>query len=148
MESVQPYTTLTTTLDGNTWYVGKTLEVLNNWARIDRHRKLHFAGTAISSGRVSLILPERMTQEFFSFNGGTLLEDESEVARFKIANYTRGTDVYVDCQLAFEVIVNESPKSSLKEASNAMMTAVLVVREMFERHFGLEGQQYDLSAEK
>jgi hypothetical protein len=34
MESVQPYTTLTTTLDGNTWYVGKTLEVLNNWARM------------------------------------------------------------------------------------------------------------------
>lgn len=93
-------------------------------------------------------MPERMTQEFFSFNGGTLLEDECEVARFKIANYTRGTDVYVDCQLAFEVIVNESPKSSLKEASNAMMTAVQVVREMFERHFGLEGQQYDLSAEK
>ena len=137
MESVQPYMTKTARLDEDTWHVGETLWILNDWARIDRHRRLHVCKNALRSGRVTLNLPPGMTQESLTINWRKLLEDECEVARFKIGNYVRGADINVDCQLAFEVIVDETPRCGFGEASTAMMTCVQAVREMFERHFGI-----------
>ena len=137
MESVQPYTTKTARLDQHTWRIGETLWILNNWARIDRHRRLHVCKNALSSAKIALNLPPGMTEEFLTVNWGNLLEDESEVASFKIANYVPGTKIDMDCKLAFQVIIDETPRFGFGEASSAMMTCVQVVREMFEQHFGI-----------
>jgi hypothetical protein len=147
IEMVQPYKTFTVTFEGKECSLGQTLAVLNDWARIDRHRKLHLAGTALTGGNLRLILPPGMTLEYCTFTEGTVLEDRNEIAQFKIANFARNSNAVVSANFIFEILVNESPRCLLNEISTAMMLSVQGVREIFERHFGLEGQQYDPSTE-
>jgi hypothetical protein len=146
IEMVQPYNTFTVTFEGKECPLGQTLAVLNEWARIDRHRKLHLVGTALTSGNLRLILPPGMTLEYCTYTEGTVLEDKNEIAQFKIANFARNSNAVVSANFTFQILVNEVPRCLLTEIATAMMLSVQGIREIFERHFGLEGQQYDLSA--
>jgi hypothetical protein len=142
IEAVQPYKAATGHHEGKDWDIGQTLEILNNWARIDRHRKLHLAGTACTSGNLQIILPSGMTLEYCNFVERTILEDKSEIAQFKIANFIPAGRAFMNPQFTFQVVVNETPRCLLSDISTAMMLSVQVIRESFERHFGLEGQSY------
>ena len=94
IERVQGYCRLTCTFDGNQFDIGPTLVALNDWARIDRHRRLHLVGTALSGGNLMIGSPIGMGVEYCNFIGGDVLENQSEIARFKIRNFTPGTTVH------------------------------------------------------
>jgi hypothetical protein len=47
LEAVQPYAGAVGRAIGQVWDLGQVLYVLNEWARIDRHRRLHLAGSLV-----------------------------------------------------------------------------------------------------
>jgi len=140
IETVQPYTGATGRAEGKEWNLGQTLSILNDWARIDRHRRLHLAGTAISKGNLQFRTPQGTGIEFCDFQSGKfLLEHDREVARFKVRNFVSGMEIYVDAQFAFEIVVDEVPRmTKLQDVALAMGFSVSGVRENFERHYGVK----------
>jgi hypothetical protein len=140
IESVQPYTGMTGTDEdqGVQWHIGQTLGILNDWARIDRHRKLHMVGTAISGGHLSLGVPEGMFIEYCNFfTDRDILENKSKIAEFKIGNYVPHTKIHMQPRFTFAITVNETPRVALQDIAMAMGMSVSIVRELFERHFGI-----------
>jgi hypothetical protein len=140
MEAVQPYKGATCQYDGMGWDLGQTLMVLNDWARIDRHRKLHLVGTAITGGFLRTAIPvgSPMSVEYCNFVMGDVLENESKVADFKIANMVPNSQIHMQPNFTFEITVDETPRLRLQEISYAMHLSVQAVRESFERHFGIQ----------
>jgi hypothetical protein len=129
---------MTCRFDDKEFDLGKTLVILNDWARIDRHRKLHLVGTALTRGTLSIGSPNTMGTEYCQFIGGDILENESQIARFKIRNFAPGTAIHLNAQLAFEISVDEAPKRlSLQEIALTMGMGVSAIREVFEKHFGI-----------
>lgn len=141
LEGFQPYSRATGRMDGKEWDIGLSLWVLNEWARIDRHRKLHFIGSAVSTGNLEISLPvdSGMSVESCHFNDGAyLVEHDVEIARFKIRNYVSGVKVHLHPKFALEVVVDEVPKmTKLQDVALAMCLSVIVIRETFEKHFGI-----------
>lgn len=138
IEAVQPYGGTSAIHDGMTWDVGNALMILNDWARIDRHRRLHLVGTAIVAADMRIGVPEGMSIEHCNFTvGDFLLEHDSEVAAFKIRNYVSGTKVHMQPKVAFDIAVDETPRVTLREISFAMLCSVSFVRRRFEEHFGI-----------
>ncbi len=140
LESVQPYSGSIGRSEEIEWDLGLTLGILNDWARIDRHRKLHLVGTAISNGNLSFISPHGSGIESCDFQSGEfLLEHNSEIARFKIRHYVPGTKVLMNAQFTFEIVVDEAPRmSKLQDISVAMILSISGVRELFEQHYGVK----------
>ena len=141
LEGFQPYSGATGTADGKQWDLGLTLEILNNWARIDRHRKLHLVGSAVATGNLEIGVPidSGMSVEYCHFDVGTnLVEHDVEIARFKIRNYKPGTKIHLLPKFAFEVVVDEVPRMiKLQDMALAMCFSVICAREAFENHFGI-----------
>jgi hypothetical protein len=138
IERVQGYSRLTCIFDGNQFDIGPTLVILNDWARIDRHRQLHLVGTALTGGRLAIGSPLGMGVEYCNFIGGDVLENQSEIARFKIRNFVPGTKLSFHPEFSFEIMVDESPRVRLQEIALAMGMSVSVTRELFENHFGVK----------
>jgi len=139
LESVQPYSGATGRHEGQEWDLGTTLAILNDWARIDRHRHLHLVGSAITDGYLTIGIPDgtQMTIEHCDFIGGDVLEHQSQIARFKISNWVSGAKIHVQPHFTIEIAVNETPRCRLAEISIAMSLSVEVVRAAFERHFNI-----------
>jgi len=138
IERVQGYSRLTCSFDGNQFDIGPTLAILNDWARIDRHRQLHLVGTALTGGSLAIGSTLGMGVEYCNFTEGNILENQSEIARFKIRNFVSGTTVHLHPAFSFEIMVDESPRVRLNEIALAMGMSVSVTREFFENHFGIK----------
>ena len=139
LETVQPYSRATGRANGYEWDLGQVLYILNEWARIDRHRRLHLAGTAISKGNLAFERIPGMSVEACDFQVGEhVLEHNTEIARFKIAGWVPGKKMNVHGQFAFEIVIDEAPRlSKLEEVGRAMLLSVICVRESFESAYGI-----------
>ena len=138
IQAIQGYSGMTCTINGNQYDLGQTLVIVNEWARIDRHRKLHVVGSAFTGGNLEIGSPKDMGVEYCIFSNGHMLEEQNEIARFKIRNYIPGAKGYhLIPKLAFEVMVNEAPVVRFNEIALAAGMCVSAVREMFEKHFGI-----------
>jgi hypothetical protein len=140
IEAVQPYAGATGRHrdKGWAWDIGQSLAVLNDWARIDRHRRLHIVGTTPTEGNLRIGVPPGMTLEYCNFTVGVVLENDSKIAEFKIANYVPGADIHFQPKFTFDITVDEAPKSLLHDVSIATSLSVQIVRENFETHFGIQ----------
>ncbi len=140
IEAVQPYARATGRLkaEGWEWDIGQCLAVLNDWARIDRHRRLHIVGTTPTEGNLRIGVPPGMALEYCNFCIGTVLEDNSKIANFKIANYVPGAKIHFQPKFTFNITVDETPSSLLQDVSMAMLLSVQAVRESFEKYFGIK----------
>jgi hypothetical protein len=139
LEAVQLYSRATGRANGSEWDMGQVLYILNEWARIDRHRRLHLAGTAISKGNLAFERVSGVSLESCDFQVGEhVLEHDTEIARFKIAGWVPGKRMNVHGQFTFEIVIDEAPRlSKLEEAGRAMLLSVIGVRESFERAYGV-----------
>jgi hypothetical protein len=137
IERVQGYSGLACRFDGKQFDLGTMLVALNNWARIDRHRKLHLVGTALTGGSLVIGYPIEMGIEYCHFVGSDILENQSEIARFKISNFVPGATLHFQPKFALEIMVDEVPRARLQEMALGMGIGVSAVREMFENHFGI-----------
>jgi hypothetical protein len=140
LESIQPYKGLTCSAEGLKWDIGQALNILNVWSVIDRHRRLNLVGTAISKGEVGFRLPPGMVVESWDCEVGKhLLEDDTEIAHFRVRNYIPGTQANVQTNFGIEILVDEVPgKCRIQVAATTMGMSVSAVREMFEAHYGIK----------
>jgi len=108
IESVQPYNTPKLAPEELAVSINRTLGILNEWARIDRHRRLHVVGSWLGELGFALYCPGAtvisMTQTRREFLG-----DENEIATFRLADYRRGMKVDVNSKLATNIALDEAP---------------------------------------
>jgi hypothetical protein len=110
IESVQPYNT-PTGLDPKLMIANfnRNLAILNDWARKDRHRKLHVTGSWITSYSPKLRMPPECSLVYLNSVGSGFLEDEDQIARFKIDGFVPGMRVQANPYLALDVGLDEVP---------------------------------------
>jgi hypothetical protein len=116
----------------------RALGILNDWARKDRHRRLHILRS----------IPRRVVKPRVNGDYATLgwvqyaelhyLEHDPVTARFGIEDWTPGAKVEIDQHVMLEIAVDEpAPREpdgdTLKDRVEAMFYAVKWVVEEFER---------------
>jgi hypothetical protein len=110
IERVQPYNTPELSADLLVFNFNRSLGILNDWARKDRHRSLHVVGSLASKATVMVIVPDTarlVNIEFVIKN--EFLESKAKIAVFKIDGHTPGMNVYANPNLAVDIALNEIP---------------------------------------
>ncbi len=106
---VQPYNTPPLEVNDAVFNFNRCLSILNDWARIDRHRQLHVIGSWASNISPMLRLPPGVTlKEMNVFEGG-LLEHNNEIATFRLDGYAPGMAGQANPNLSIDVTVHEVP---------------------------------------
>jgi hypothetical protein len=94
IESVQPYKAPPDLQpDLQVLNIHRTFAMLNDWARKDRHRRLHVVGGWASNASPKLYLPDGIELEWIMVAYDGLLEHESKIATFKLRGFTPGAKV-------------------------------------------------------
>lgn len=106
IEDIQPYRAEYVT-DGMK-LTAKALDEINDLARKDRHRGLHVVASWGSSRNPQLKLPPGCSLEWMKVADDGLLERESEIARFKIRNWSRGLELHANPNLFIDVTVEDA----------------------------------------
>jgi hypothetical protein len=144
VKAVQPYNAppITDQLSYNA-----ILGVLNDWARIDRHRKLHVVGSWCShEGPLEWSFPDGVSVKRVTPSEAGLLENKSVVARFQLDGWKRGMKAKIKPNLVIDVAINEppmpcDPMDHLGLRLERMLDAVGSVVRMFEISFGIPNKQ-------
>ena len=110
IESVQPYNTPQLPLDLMVLNVNRTLGILSDWARKDRHRQLHVVASWASNANPKVRVPSPATVRYIVASGDGFLKDVTQVARFKIDGFDPGMKVQANPDLAIDVAVDEIPQ--------------------------------------
>ncbi len=140
IKAVQPYKTPKLAPEGLVFNFNRALGILNEWARMDRHRKLHVVGSWVGNSSPELRITAPATLEYMNVTGsGFLLENENQIATFKIAGYTPNTKVYGNPHLAIDIAIDEGPppcadNDTLGNRVRAMLKASDVIIYAFEEN--------------
>ncbi len=110
VESIQPYNVPAIDahlmiLNGN-----RTIGILHDWARKDRHRQLHLVGSWRSNMNPVILLPEGCALDYLMVTSDGLLESGTLVARFRLSGYVPGMNVQGNPDMAIDVAVREAPE--------------------------------------
>jgi hypothetical protein len=109
IKAVQPYNIPPLEIGDIVRNFNRSLGILNDWARIDRHRQLHVIGSWASNISPKLRVPSGVTLvEMDIFEGG-MLENHSEVATFRLDGYAPGMKIEANPDLTIDVTVDEIP---------------------------------------
>jgi len=110
IESIQPYKVVAGLSPALlTLSPHRTVGILNDWARIDRHRRLHIIGSWASHRNPQLYLPDNCELDYLLVTHDGLLEHDSLIARFKLRGFERGMNVQANPNLAIDIAADESP---------------------------------------
>lgn len=85
----------------------ETLAVVNDLARKDRHRGTRVVASWGSSANPEFDLPDGCSLDWVTVTQDGLLESQSEVARFKIANWTPGLEMQANANVMIDVTVED-----------------------------------------
>ncbi len=140
VESIQPYNAPNIAPDLMVWNFNRTLGIINDWARIDRHRRLHFIGSWASNAAPKLRLPAGVTLVSLIVTGAGFLEHESQVAEFRLDGWVPGMNIQANPDLLIDIAVNEPPPpcadhDSLGNRIEAMLRATAFVVDWLEQSF-------------
>jgi len=135
IESVQPSELIVLNFN-------RTLGILHDWARKDRHRQLHVIGSWGSNANPKVRLPDGASLAYMTVIGNGFLEDEGHVASFKLDGFTPGTNVQANPDLAIDIAVNEVPppcadNDTLGNRLLAMSVASQCIIGAFKKSFGI-----------
>jgi hypothetical protein len=118
----------------------RSLGILNDWARKDRHRRLHIVRTWRGTVFPTLTVgdPARLVSMVARPPGFS--EGDTEVARFIIEGWVPGTELKAGVRVPFDVALDEPPPpedfaDTLDRRIGEMFYAVLQVVEMFEKSY-------------
>jgi hypothetical protein len=94
IESVQPYKA-PKTLEPKFMVLSfnRSLGILHDWARKDRHRKLHILGAWATKANPMVRVPSGASVKSIEVTGSGFLKDESEIAKFHIDGFHPGMKV-------------------------------------------------------
>jgi hypothetical protein len=141
VEKVQPCYAPELAAEHVVFNYNRALGILGEWARIDRHRKIHVIGSWASNPNPKFRFPEGVGIESLCVNsGGVFLEHESVIATFKLSGYTKGMEIQANPDIAIDVVVDEMPppcadSDTLGNRLLAMVKAVAYVVSEFEESF-------------
>lgn len=147
IESVQPYNT-PNTLDPDlrVFNFNRAIGILNDWARKDRHRRLHIVGSWAHSGSAALRYPAGVRlSAMHNIANGLFLEYQSKVAVFRLEGYVPGMEIEANPDIAIEIAVDEEPppcaiNDTLGNRLLAMIRAAGFVVKSIEDSFMREGR--------
>jgi hypothetical protein len=112
--------------------MNRSLWILNDWARKDRHRQLHVVCSWASNASPMVHFPPGVMLKSIRVSGDGFLENHREIASFRLAGYVPGMKVEANPNLMIDVAVNEIPKpaadnDTLGERLKQMVVAVRFV---------------------
>jgi hypothetical protein len=123
-------------------WMPETLTLLNEWARKDRHRKLHVVGSWPSEADPQLRLPEGVTILSMKLVGlGLLLDEQKQLATFALNGWKRGMKIEANPNAVIDVASDEPPPPkesfyTLSMRAQQMIAAVeFIVTKIFEKAY-------------
>jgi hypothetical protein len=142
IESVQPYNTPKLAPELMVLNFNRTLGILHDWARKDRHRQLHVIGSWGSNANPKVRFPDDTNLAYMTVIGSGFLEDEGHIATFKLDGFTPGMNVQANPDLAIDIAVNEIPppcadNDTLGNRLLAMSVASQSIIGAFKKSFGV-----------
>jgi hypothetical protein len=110
IELVQPYK-VSKTVEPKIMVMrfNRSLGILHDWARKDRHRKLHLLGAWATKASPMVRVPSGVTVTAIEVAGFGFLREESEIAKFRIDGFRPGMKVRANPNLAIDIAVDEEP---------------------------------------
>jgi hypothetical protein len=141
VKAVQPYNILETlTPELMIYSFNRNIKMLNDWARKDRHRRLHVAGSWVVSANPKVRFPLGVSLDWIRVTGAGFLEHQSKIADFKLAGYRKGMQVQANPDLTLDIGINEGPppcsdNDTLGNRLRAMMITVFTIVTNFEDSF-------------
>jgi hypothetical protein len=118
----------------------RALGILNRWARVDRHRRLHVVGSWVGRFAPKFRLPEGVEVQSFRAIESGFLEDVSILATFVLSNWNpaHAKHVYTNPNLKIEIALDEkptpaSPEDSFGNRLRAMMIVCHRIVDSMER---------------
>jgi len=142
VERVQPFN-MPTSLPPEQMVVNinRSLGILNNLARKDRHRRLHVAGCWPMKLHPTFLLPPKVTLVDIKTMELGLLNEANELATFQLKGFVRGMRPFeVNPNLVTTIGLNElpipcHPNDNWDQRFTQMRLAVDSVISAFEKHF-------------
>jgi len=110
IESMQPYNTPELSPELMVLNFNRTLGILSDWARKDRHRQLHVVASWVSKANPKVYVPSPGILRSIVVSGDGFLENKAEIARFKIDGFIPGMAVEANPDLAIDIAVDEIPQ--------------------------------------
>lgn len=140
VEQVQPYKTPDLAPELMVRNFNRTLQILNDWARKDRHRKLHMTGSWASRASPKLRLPTGCNLVSIHVVPDGFFENEYLVASFRLDGFIPGMKVQANPDLAIDIAVNEPPdpcadNDTLGERIRSMIFATKTIVRSLEESF-------------
>ncbi len=145
IEAVQPYNAPALEPELRVRNIHRTLAILNDWARKDRHRKLHLVGSWASHASPKLRVPSGVQIVSLSASGDGFLEHQSKVTSFQLADWHPDMRIQGNPDVVIDVAVDEIPppcadNDTLGERVTSMIIWVKGIVNAVEQSF-LDEQQ-------
>jgi hypothetical protein len=109
IEQMQPYNTPSLSSELMVLNVNRSLGILNDLARKDRHRTLHLFGSWVTDLQPDFDLPDGVKLTVLTRMMGGFLGDWSDVATFKLSGYSPNMAVRVNPHLTTLMALDEPP---------------------------------------
>lgn len=140
IETVQPYRVPDIRPDQMVLNLNRTLGILHDLARKDRHRSLHVVGSWRSNMKPHLMLPDGCELDYMLVTGDGPIEADTLVARFKLSGFTPGMEVQGNPDLAIDVAIDQAPppcadNDTASRRAQSMIVSTETVVAAFERAF-------------
>jgi hypothetical protein len=140
IESVQPYKIPDLAPEDVVFNFNRALGILNDWARKDRHRRIHVAGSWVSNASPKIRCPPGVSLAYLHVTGSGLLKNESKIASFRLIGYDPSMNIATNPDLAIDVAVDEIPppcadNDTLGNRGLAMLKAARWVVDTIEESF-------------
>jgi hypothetical protein len=109
IETVQPYHAPNLPPDELVGCGYRALAMLNDWARKDRHRRLHVVQCWAAGASPQIRCPDGVSVASIQAISSGFLNDNDVLATFRLTGYTRGVKVEANPYLRTEIAINEAP---------------------------------------
>ena len=109
IESVQAYNIPELGPEDIVFNFNRALVILHDWARKDRHRRIHIAGSWVSNASPKVRCPPGTSLAYLHVTGSGPLKNESKIASFRLIGYDPTMNVVANPDLAIDVAVDEDP---------------------------------------
>ena len=140
IKKVQPFNTPTLPPEEMPNNINRSLGILNDLARKDRHRRLHVMGSWPIDMKPEFDLPEGVTLDSLEFLPPAVLRQGAMLARFRLGNYTHKMKIPMNPNLRTSIGCDEPPiachpSDTFDRRLVEMINAVHSVVYAFEQHF-------------
>jgi hypothetical protein len=145
IETIQPYNAPQLDPSLTIFNFNRTIGILNDWARKDRHRRLHVIGSLASSLELKIAHPENVRVRSVDFIiKNEFMRGRTRIASFQIEGGTVGTDLYANPNLTIDISLDEGPppcaeNDTFPNRLTAINKAVKFVIGNFEKFFEIQG---------